>query len=163
MAILEGSGLTKSFGGVQALDEVSFSVDKGAIVGLIGPNGAGKTTLFNAIAGAVRPDAGQVVFEGRAITGMPANQICRSGIARTFQVTRPFAEMTCLENVSVGIVNHHRGCRETQWRQMAREQLEYVGLADLADTAAGKLNVIQRKRLEIARALATGPPLDHAG
>ena len=159
MAILEGSGLTKFFGGIQALDNVSFAIDQGTIVGLIGPNGAGKTTLFNAIAGAIRPSSGQVIFEGKTITGMPANKICRSGIARTFQVTRPFADMTCLENVGVGIVNHHKHCDESRWRQMALDRLRYLDLADAADTPAGKLNVIQKKRLEIARALATGPRL----
>ena len=89
MALLEGHGLSKRFGGVMALHEVSFSVDEGTIVGLIGPNGAGKTTLFNLVAGALKPDSGQILFAGQDITGLPASATCRRGLARTFQVTRP--------------------------------------------------------------------------
>jgi len=134
-------------------------VEAGAIVGLIGPNGAGKTTLFNIVAGALPPGEGQVVFDGWPITGKPAFRICRRGIARTFQVTRPFGEMTCLENVAVAIVNRRPDLGRAAWGPMAMEYLEAVGLGALAETAAKHLNVIQKKRLEIARALATEPKL----
>ncbi len=159
MALLEGRRLSKRFGGVQALTEVDFAVEAGAIVGLIGPNGAGKTTLFNIVAGALPPGEGQVVFDGWPITGKPAFRICRRGIARTFQVTRPFGEMTCLENVAVAIVNRRPDLGRAAWGPMAMEYLEAVGLGALAETAAKHLNVIQKKRLEIARALATEPKL----
>ncbi|MFZ7127470.1 MAG: ABC transporter ATP-binding protein [Desulfobacterales bacterium] len=159
MALLEGRGLSKRFGGVQALENVDFEVDAGTIVGLIGPNGAGKTTLFNIVAGAFPPSAGAVFFKGEAITEMPAFRICRQGIARTFQVTRPFGEMTCLENVAVAAVNRHPGCSRDQWMDLAGDSLEAVGLGALKDTEAKHLNVIQKKRLEIARSLATEPTL----
>lgn len=159
MALLEGLGLSKRFGGVKALDDVSFSVEKGTIVGLIGPNGAGKTTLFNLIAGALKPDSGRVVFEGADLTGSQADAMCRSGIARTFQVTRPFATMTCLENVGVAVVNSSRSPDLKSWQQPAFDYLQIVGLADLAHVEAAHLNVIQKKKLEIARALATRPKL----
>jgi len=106
--LLEGRGLCKTLRRVLALDQVSFAVDEGTIVALIGPNGAGKTTLFNLVAGAQKPDSGQILFAGEEITGRPANAACRLGLARTFQVTRPFATMTCLENVGVAVVNSPR-------------------------------------------------------
>ena len=159
MALLQGRGLSKHFGGVQALEDVNFDVEAGTIVGLIGPNGAGKTTLFNIVAGAFPPTAGSVVFKGAAITGLKAYRICRQGIARTFQVTRPFGEMTCLENVAVAAVNRHPGCPPRQWQALARESLTAVGLEALENTAAKHLNVVQKKRLEIARSLATEPQL----
>jgi branched-chain amino acid transport system ATP-binding protein len=159
LALLEGRGISKRFGGVQALTQVDFEVEAGTIVGLIGPNGAGKTTLFNIVAGAMAPSAGEVLFDGDRITGLSAFRICRRGIARTFQVTRPFAEMTCLENVAVGIVNRHPGTGRADWQVLAREYLEAVGLAGQTETPARQLNVIQKKRLEIARALATEPQL----
>ncbi len=159
MALLEGRGVSKRFGGVQALEDVNFEVEAGSIVGLIGPNGAGKTTLFNIVAGAFPPSAGSVHFENTPITGMSAFRICRQGIARTFQVTRPFGEMTCLENVAVAVVNRNQGCPRHKWENLAREYLDAVGLAMLADTAAKHLNVVQKKRLEIARSLATEPKL----
>jgi branched-chain amino acid transport system ATP-binding protein len=159
VALLEGHGVSKRFGGVQALEDVNFDVAAGTIVGLIGPNGAGKTTLFNIVAGAFPPSAGSVRFENAAITGLPAFRICRQGIARTFQVTRPFGEMTCLENVAVAAVNRHPGCPRPQWEALARESLAAVGLEALRDTLAKHLNVVQKKRLEIARSLATEPKL----
>jgi branched-chain amino acid transport system ATP-binding protein len=159
MALLEGRGLSKRFGGVQALEDVDLTVEAGSIVGLIGPNGAGKTTLFNILAGAFPPSAGEVLFKGEAITGMTAHRICRKGIARTFQVTRPFAEMTCLENVAVAVVNRHSGCPRSQWETMAGECLAAVGLEAFEATPAKHLNVVQKKRLEIARSLATEPQL----
>lgn len=159
MALLEVSELSKRFGGVKALESVSFSVEEGAIVGLIGPNGAGKTTLFNLVAGTFRPDAGRIVFGGVDIAGLPANAVCRQGIARTFQITRPFAAMTCIENVGVALVNSPRTEDRSHWQPRALAYLNVVGLGDLAGQEAGRLNVVQKKRLEIARALATSPRL----
>jgi len=159
MALLEGRKISKSFGGVQALSQVDFSVEAGTIVALIGPNGAGKTTLFNAVAGAFKPSSGQVVFDGRDITGLPANAVCRLGMARTFQVTRPFAAMTCLENIMVAAVNRYPQKPRSFIESFTREKLSRVGLADLEGFEARHLNVIQKKRLEMARALATDPKL----
>ena len=124
MALLECTDLAKRFGGVTALDRVSFSVEEGVIVGLIGPNGAGKTTLFNLVAGALKPDSGRVAFAGSDITGLPANEICRRGIARTFQVTRPFACMSCVENVAVAVINSPRYEGRVNWRRYALDCLE---------------------------------------
>lgn len=159
MALLEGRKISKSFGGVQALSQVDFSVEAGTIVALIGPNGAGKTTLFNAVAGAFKPSSGQVVFDGRDITGLPANAVCRLGMARTFQVTRPFAAMTCLENIMVAAVNRYPQKPRSFIESFAREKLNRVGLDDMEGFEARHLNVIQKKRLEMARALATDPKL----
>jgi len=159
VALLEGRKVSKSFGGVQALSQVDFAVERGTIVGLIGPNGAGKTTLFNAVAGAFKPTSGRIVFDGADITGWPADAVCRLGMARTFQVTRPFAAMTCLENVMVAAVNRHPQKPRAFIESFAREKLSFVGLAEMAGSEARQLNVIQKKRLEMARALATEPRL----
>ena len=157
MALLEGHGISKRFGGVQALTDVHFALAEQEIVGLIGPNGAGKTTLFNVIAGTFKPTSGQVVFRGDDITGYTANRTCREGIARTFQVTRPFLEMTCLENVGVAVINSPRQAERSRWEGQARESLDRVGLLPNASTLASGLNLIDKKRLEMARALATKP------
>ncbi len=157
--LLEGRKISKRFGGVQALSEVDFHVEAGSITALIGPNGAGKTTLFNIVAGAIKPSSGQTVFEGREITGLPADEICRRGIARTFQIVRPFATMTCLENVLVAAVNRHPRRPRAALEPGARDLLAQVGLADLAGQEARHLNVVQKKLLELARALATEPRL----
>jgi len=141
------------------LHKVDVFVDAGSIAGLIGPNGAGKTTLFNVVAGALKPDSGRVAFDGQDITGLAANRICGRGIARTFQVTRPFADMTCLENVGVAVVNCHRSLASDDWPQVARKILSSVDLEGFADVQARHLNIVQKKRLEIARALATRPKL----
>jgi len=159
VALLEGHKVSKSFGGVQALSQVDFVVERGTIVGLIGPNGAGKTTLFNAVAGAFKPTSGKVIFDGADVTGLPANAICRRGMARTFQVTRPFAAMTCLENVMVAAINRHPEKPRPFIEAFAHEKLDFVGLAEMEGTEARHLNVIQKKRLEMARALATEPKL----
>ena len=159
MALLEGRKVSKSFGGVQALSQVDFAVERGTIVGLIGPNGAGKTTLFNAVAGAFKPTSGRIVFDEADITGLPADAVCRLGMARTFQVTRPFAAMTCLENVMVAAVNRHPQKPRAFIESFAREKLSFVGLTEMAGSEARQLNVIQKKRLEMARALATEPRL----
>jgi len=159
VALLEGRNVSKSFGGVQALSQVDFTVERGTIVGLIGPNGAGKTTLFNAVAGAFKPTSGRIVFDEADITGLPANAVCRLGMARTFQVTRPFGAMTCLENVMVAAINRHPQKPRAFIESMAREKLSFVGLAEMEGFEARHLNVIQKKRLEMARALATEPKL----
>ena len=157
MALLEGYGISKQFGGVRALKDVDFTLWQGEIVGLIGPNGAGKTTLFNVIAGAFRPTSGRVIFDGEDITGHTANRTCRQGIARTFQVTRPFLEMTCLENVGVSVINSPRQTAHGGWQEQALEVLDYVGLLSNETTLANGLNLIDKKKLEMARALATKP------
>lgn len=157
MALLEGYGISKRFGGVQALKDVDFTLDQGEIVGLIGPNGAGKTTLFNVIAGAFRPTSGRVIFDGEDITGHAANRTCRQGIARTFQVTRPFLEMTCLENVGVSVINSPRQTEYSGWQEQARKVLDYVGLLSNETTLANGLNLIDKKKLEMARTMATKP------
>jgi len=159
MELLEGRNISKSFGGVLALSQVDFEVQPQTIVALIGPNGAGKTTLFNAVAGAFRPTSGQVVFDGKDITGRPADAVCRLGVARTFQVTRPFGAMTCLENAMVAAINRHPAKPRSFIEALAREKLSLVGLAEMAGSEARHLNVVQKKRLEMARALATEPQL----
>ncbi len=161
MALLEVNRLSVSFGGLNALSDVSLSVERGEIVGLIGPNGAGKTTLFNAITGFVFPSRGQIVFKGRPITGWPPHRVCWAGIARTFQLVRVLPELSVLENVlvagSFGRRDHGGG------RPMARaeaiELLERVGLGSRVEDLSRTLPLADRKRLEIARALATAPEI----
>ncbi len=159
MALLAGTGISKNFGGVRALDGVDFALEPGTITGLIGPNGAGKTTLFNVVAGAFRPTGGRVTFDGRDITGLSPNRVCRMGIARTFQIARPFATMTCLENVGVAVINRGDPPGKGGWHREAREALDAVSLAGRAGARAGQLNLIEKKKLELARALASRPRL----
>jgi branched-chain amino acid transport system ATP-binding protein len=156
-ALLTLDGVQKRFRGLLAVDRVSFSVPQGAIVGLIGPNGAGKTTLFNLIAGVYRPDQGRILFEDREIGGLSPHETCRAGIARTFQIVRPFGALSVLENVMVGAFLGGGG--GTAVRQRALEMLDRIGLAAKAQTLASSLTLAERKQLEIARALATGPRL----
>jgi len=156
-ALLEIRGLTKRFGGVYANHDVSFDVDAGAIVGLIGPNGAGKTTLFNLVTGFFAPDAGDVRFDGRAITGLRPDVLNRRGVARTFQILKPFPRLTVEENVMVGALA--RGESMTAARELARRCLELVGIAHKTADLARNLSTGQRKRLEMARAMATRPRL----
>jgi branched-chain amino acid transport system ATP-binding protein len=151
--------LTKRFGGVLALNDVEFAIQEGEIIGLIGPNGAGKTTLFNIVAGAMKPTGGQVVFDKQDISGLMPYEICRRGIARTFQVARPFAEMTCRENVMVPAINRRERGAHGDDEAVALESLAFVGLADRQDVPAKNLNLIDKKRLEMARALAARPRL----
>ncbi|MFH1057059.1 MAG: ABC transporter ATP-binding protein [Pseudomonadota bacterium] len=158
-AVLKVAGVSKRFGGVQALNGVSFELNHGEILGLIGPNGAGKTTLFHVIAGTILPDAGSIIFEGCDITRMKAHQICRLGVARTFQVTRPFAKLTCRENVLVAFVGSQAPVAKVERDERAAEYLALVGLGGKDLTPAGQLNLIDKKRLEMARALATNPRL----
>lgn len=156
MPILELKHVSKSFGGLMAVSEVSFQVFEGEIVGLIGPNGAGKTTLFNLISGIYRPESGSITFDNRDITGLPSYQRSRIGIGRTFQVVRPF-EMTVLENIMVPVLTHTKNMVRAEAR--AREVLETMGLTHLANATPDSLTLAQRKRIEVARALATNPKL----
>ncbi len=155
--ILEAKKVTKRFGGLIAVNEVSFALPEGRVLGLIGPNGAGKTTLFNAISGTYRPDGGQILFQGQDVTGFPPAEICARGIGRTFQVTKPFGNLTVLDNVMVGAFLH------TSSMKLAREEswqvLRTLGLEKRALLAAKNLTIADRKRLELARALATRPRL----
>ena len=157
--ILDVQNVTKRFGGLLALDTVSFSIKAGEIFGLIGPNGAGKTTLFNAVNGVYPPNEGQVTFRGEDITGLPPYKVAKRGIARTHQVVRPLMELTVKENVVAGACfgreNHSLGAAG----QVADEVLDFVGLSARRDMLASKLNVAQKKRLEMARALAARPIL----
>ena len=156
-AMLEVRELSKSFGGLKAVDQASLDVRQGEIVGLIGPNGAGKTTLFAAIAGFHTPDAGKVTFEGNDITGLAPHRICAAGMVRTFQITQPFAKISVRENIMVGAFFHtaNRGTAEREAEAVAAT----VGMASQLDQMGADLTVAGRKRLELARALATSPRL----
>jgi branched-chain amino acid transport system ATP-binding protein len=156
-ALLELSSVSKSFAGLRAVQDVSFSVPEGSIVALIGPNGAGKTTCFNLVAGVYRPDAGEVKLGGARIDGWRSDQICRAGVGRTFQLVKPFAGLTVMENVVVGALNATAGVREA--RQRAGEVIEQLGLGPKRNHMASSLTLPERKRLEVARALATGPKI----
>jgi len=160
MALLEGKSVSKSFGGLMALSGVDFALEKGEILGLIGPNGAGKTTLFNLITGTYRPSSGRIHFLGKDITRSKPHAICRSGISRTYQLVRPFASLTVLENVLVGIYFGRAGGRD-HGRRAAHDEAEQliglVGLAGKIKERAEHLTLMERRRLEIARALATQP------
>ncbi|HHV93215.1 MAG TPA: ABC transporter ATP-binding protein [Firmicutes bacterium] len=149
------TGVTKRFGGLLALNDVSFSVESGEILALIGPNGAGKTTLFNCLTGFLKVDGGTVEFNGRNITNWSPNQICSLGVARTFQVVQVLQGMTVLENVMVGA--YLRNPRTTPAREKAVAVLERVGMLDRADVLAVNLTLPEKKRLEVAMSLATEP------
>ncbi len=170
--LLVCTDLAKRFGGVQALDGVSFQIDRNAIYGLIGPNGAGKTTLFNLLTGIYTPDGGKIQFAGSAMAGLSPDRVCERGIARTFQNIRLFANLSVLENVMIGrhvrtksgvfgAVFRTRSTRveEAAIERRANELLGYVGLADRANDIAKSLPYGEQRRLEIARALATEPKL----
>jgi len=154
-ALLELDHVSKRFSGLRAVQDVSLTVPEGAIVGLIGPNGAGKTTCFNVIAGVYRPDAGEVRFAGKRIDGWRPDQICRAGVGRTFQLVKPFAGLSVMENVIVGALNACADVREA--KDKAARIIEQLGLAAKRDQMASSLTLPERKRLEVARALATGP------
>ncbi|HEX9015161.1 MAG TPA: ABC transporter ATP-binding protein [Chloroflexota bacterium] len=153
--ILKVDGVTKTFGGLAALKGISFEVPEGQILGLIGPNGAGKTTLFNVMSGFYRPDGGEVIFAGQAVSHMKSYDICKRGLARTFQVVKPFGNLTVLQNVMVGSFLHASGPVDAE--RQALEAMEFVGLAGQRDKEAKSLTISDRKRLEVARALATQP------
>ena len=157
MAILEVSKVTKRFGGLVAVNDLDMIVNEGEILGLIGPNGAGKTTLFNVIVGYYQPNEGQVVFQNHGITGLKPYEICRRGIARTFQTTKPFLDSSVLENVVIGGFAQIPSTAKAQ--EIALKALDMLELGDRAETQASELTVPDRKRLEMARALATGAKL----
>lgn len=160
MQILKIEGLSKSFGGLKAVSDVTFNVGEGEIIGLIGPNGSGKTTTLNLLTGFLKPDAGTVTFGGENITGLPRSQICPKGIARTFQLVRPFLDFTALQNVMVGkLYGREPSSSLKAAAEESRANLERVGLADKANVLAKDLTLMQRKKLELARALATKPKL----
>lgn len=161
MEILEARGVTKLFGGLAALSDVSFDLREGEILGLIGPNGSGKTTLVNVITRTLGYSGGDVLFRGRSIRELPPHEIAHLGISRTFQVVKPFHNLTVLENVMVGALFGSRGgAREIRTaQQQAKEILEFVGLAHRAHAPAEGLNVPERKRMELARALAMRPTI----
>jgi len=157
--ILQVDKVTKRFGGLQALTNVTFDLPEGQILGLIGPNGAGKTTLFNAINGVYPPESGRVIFRGKDITGLPPYEVARLGVARTHQVVRPLNELTVRENVMIGACFGREGHSRGPAAKMADGVLERVNLSARADLLASSLNVAQKKRLELARALAAHPYL----
>jgi len=158
--LLEVENLSKAFGGLMAVKQVDFAVDEGEIVGLIGPNGAGKTTLFNLISGLLKPDSGTIKLNGRDVAGLAPHEICRSGIARTFQLTKSFMRMTPLQNVMVGIAyGSEQASSMRQARVEAERILKFAGLSGKHVPSAAMLGQVDRKRLEIARALATKPKL----
>jgi len=157
MALLEVNRISKRFGGLVAVNDLNLKLDKGNILGLIGPNGAGKTTAFNMISGFYKPDEGEVLFDGQRINGLRPDQICRLGIARTFQVVKPFPQLSVRDNVMVGAYN--RTNKRSEARQKALEIIEFLGMQDLSETTAGSLSVAYRKRLEVAKALATNPKI----
>ena len=172
MALLEVSGLTKSFGGLTAVSELNFQIQAGELLSIIGPNGAGKTTLFNLLAGIYKPTSGTITFNGMNMTRCKPYQVVRSGIGRTFQRTTIFRQSTVLDNVIIGRSLHAKvgvwgsvlrtsaNCREEQKTQeKAREVLSFVGLADKESRMAGSLTEEAQKRLSISMALATGPKL----
>jgi branched-chain amino acid transport system ATP-binding protein len=155
MPLLEVSGLSRSFGGLRAVHDVTFQVEQGTVVGLIGPNGAGKSTVFNLIAGALKPDAGTIAFDGRETTGQPTHTIARLGLARTFQLTRPFLALSVLDNVAVAGLSRQASLDRA--RAEARTILDLLGLDQWAAQPAAVLSTAGRKRLEVARALALRP------
>ncbi len=157
MALLEVKQLTKNFGGLMANDHIDLELQEGEIVGLIGPNGAGKTTLFNCIAGFYPLSGGTVKFKGEDITGLPSNEICLRGIARTFQIVRVFKDLPVLDNVMVGAFN--RTNYAGQARKKALEVLNFCGLMGKKSKLAGGLTIADKKRLEVAKAFATEPKL----
>ena len=160
MRILEGEKVTKYFGGLTAVYNVDFDINQGEIVGLIGPNGAGKTTLFNVISGALPASAGEIRYKDEKITSLKPNQICKRGIARTFQLIQLFANMTVFENVFLAsLFGVSTETNKSKAEKESGELLEFVGLSAVKTTAAKDLTLANQKRLEVARALATKPEL----
>jgi branched-chain amino acid transport system permease protein len=155
--LLRVSALSKSFGGLRAVQDVSFEVRKGELLGIIGPNGAGKTTLFNLLNGFIRPDAGELMLAGQSLGRLKPSRICALGVGRTFQVMRPFPRMSVLDNVVVGAFVAERD--DARAMQSARLALERVGLSAQADTLAGGLTTLELRLMELARAIASRPKL----
>ncbi len=157
MKVLETRAVTKRFGGLVAVNDVSMHIEEGEVLGLIGPNGAGKTTLLNAIAGLDPPTSGSVYFFEEETTGLPPQAMCHKGLSRTFQIPQPFPKMTALENVMVAAIygNHKGSIRDPEHH--SREQLEFVEFPMPENTISESLNTVQLKRLDLARALASSP------
>lgn len=161
MPLLEINDLTKTFGGLTAVKNVSFNVNKGEIVGLIGPNGAGKTTLFNLMTGFYKPDSGTITFKGSNITNLKPHDVCRKGIGRTFQIVKPFAGLTIFENAMAAVTFGKPGKRlkPEDAKQKVMKKLEFTGLAPKKDAYPNSLTIADRKSLELARSLLTNPEL----
>lgn len=157
MPLLELKGVNKSFGGLKAVSQVSFDLNGGEILGIIGPNGAGKTTLFNVITGFLKADSGEVWFNGENIVGLKPHRVCQKGMVRTFQLVKPFVELTVLENVVVAALNRAKTIKEA--REKAIRTIDLVGLKEKTNTLSSGLTLGHRKRLELARTLATEPKL----
>jgi branched-chain amino acid transport system ATP-binding protein len=157
MRLLEIEGLKKTFGGLTAVNNVTMHVEKGEILGIIGPNGAGKTTLFNLICGSYAPDCGSITLAGERIEGSRDHQICQKGITRTYQIVKPFSNLTALENVLIGAFNRVRTIREA--KEVSLDLLNFVGLYEKKHSLGSALTLVQKKWLELARGLATGPKL----
>jgi branched-chain amino acid transport system ATP-binding protein len=157
VAILEVKDLCKNFGGLRAVQNVSFSIEENEIFGMIGPNGSGKTTIFNLISEVFPPSSGSIRFKGQEIVNLQPHMICRKGVGRTFQITKPFLKLTVLENIIIGALNRTSSVEEA--RERAIEILAQMGLEDKIAAEGKDLSVPQRKRLELARALATDPEL----
>jgi branched-chain amino acid transport system ATP-binding protein len=160
MSFLKVEGLSKSFGGLKAVHNVGFDVEQGEVLGIIGPNGSGKTTTLNMLTGFLKPDSGVILFKGQNLVGLPRYQVCRKGMARTFQIVKPFLEFTALKNVMVGRVFGQEPARNIEAAaEESREILKIVGLSDKAEILAKDLTLMERKRMELARALAARPQL----
>lgn len=157
MTHLQISNLSKSFGGLKAVSDLNLQLDKGQILGLIGPNGSGKTTIFNLISGFYKPDQGRILMNGKDITGMRPDQICKLGLTRTYQAVKPFNDSTVLDNVIVGALN--RTSRVNVAREKAHEIIDFLSMNSIKNITAGSLPIASQKRLEIAKALATGPDI----
>ncbi|KGR90684.1 ABC transporter [Ureibacillus massiliensis 4400831 = CIP 108448 = CCUG 49529] len=157
MYLLEVKDLNKKFGGLVVSKDINLQVQEGQIYGIIGPNGAGKSTLFNQISGYIKPDSGNVIFNGKDITGLPPHKLCLEGIGRTFQIVKPFGNKTVLYNVAVGAFARTNNRKEAF--EIAEQVVKQVGLESKRDFLAKNLTIVDRKRLEIAKALATKPKL----
>lgn len=155
MSILSTDNLTKNFGGLMAVGNLSFELEKGEIIALIGPNGAGKTTVFNCLSGFLPPDEGQVILDGKLLTGLQPFQICQLGMARTFQIVKPFPTISVLDNVMVGALSREKSTVTAKKKSL--EIIEFTGLSSMANKEAQGLPLALRKRLELARAIATQP------
>ena len=158
-ALLAVEGLNKRFGGLAAVQELSFTIDEHEILGLIGPNGAGKSTLFNLVNGVFAPDTGRIVFRGNDITGIPPYRVARAGLARTHQIVQPLTAMSVRENCIVGACFGRENLPLARAREAAEEAAVFVGLEDRLDSPASQLTIAAKKRLELARALAAHPTL----
>jgi branched-chain amino acid transport system ATP-binding protein len=158
--MLKGTKITKRFGGLLALSDVDFEVQRGDIVGLIGPNGSGKTTLFNLISGLFKPDSGKIFFDGEPINGLPAHRIAQKGIGRTFQIVRPLMDLSLIDNVAIAVMHGRDEINSpaAAWTRAA-EILAFTGLGEKLLALPGQLALEDRKRLEVARALATQPQI----